>query len=115
MANVIWVAAGAAKAAEAIAVTIAKTRKVFALNLPTKEYIERESELWDMSVIRFPLWLVTTARNFSTHGNLLQSAEPITRKLHRPNHRLAISLIRHVASWRSWKHESAIDAHIRRG
>ena len=34
---------------------------------------------------RFPLWLATTARNFSTHGNLLQSAEPITRKLHRPN------------------------------
>ena len=32
--------AGAAKAAEAIAVTIARTRKVFAKNLPTKEYTE---------------------------------------------------------------------------
>jgi hypothetical protein len=63
-----------------------------------------------MSVIGSLLWLVTTARNFSTHGNLLQSAEPITRKLHRPNHRLAISPIRHVGSWRSWKYESAIDA-----
>jgi hypothetical protein len=40
IANVIWVGAAAAKAAEAIAVTIAKTRKVFAQNLPTKEYTE---------------------------------------------------------------------------
>jgi len=40
IANVIWVGAGAAKAAEAIAVTVAKTRKVFAQNLPIKEYTE---------------------------------------------------------------------------
>jgi hypothetical protein len=40
IANVVWVAAGAAKAGETIAVTIAKKRKVFAQNLPTKEYTE---------------------------------------------------------------------------
>ena len=40
IANVVWVGAGAAKAAEAIAVTIARTRKVFAQNLPTKEDTE---------------------------------------------------------------------------
>jgi len=40
IANVICVGAGAAKAAETIAVTIARTRKVFAKNLPTKEYTE---------------------------------------------------------------------------
>jgi hypothetical protein len=40
IANVIWVGACAAKAAVAMALTIAKTRKVFAQNLPTKEYTE---------------------------------------------------------------------------
>ncbi len=39
--NVIWVGAGAAKAAEAIAVTIARTWKVFAQILPINEYTER--------------------------------------------------------------------------
>ena len=51
IANVVWVDAGAAKAAEAIAVTIARTRKVLAQNLAIKEYTEEEGELWDMSVI----------------------------------------------------------------
>jgi hypothetical protein len=37
IANVVWVGAGAANAAEVIAVTIARTRKVLAQNLPTKE------------------------------------------------------------------------------
>jgi hypothetical protein len=50
IANVIWVGAGAAKAAVAIAVTIARTTKVFAQNLPIKEYTE-EGELWDVGVI----------------------------------------------------------------
>jgi hypothetical protein len=40
IANVVWVGAGAAKAAEAIAVTIARTRKVFAKNLTIREYTE---------------------------------------------------------------------------
>jgi uncharacterized membrane protein len=40
IANVISVCAGAAKAAEAIAVTIDRTRKVFAQNLPIKENTE---------------------------------------------------------------------------
>jgi uncharacterized membrane protein len=40
IANVIWVGAGAAKAAEAMAVTIARIRKVFAQNLPIEEYTE---------------------------------------------------------------------------
>jgi hypothetical protein len=40
IANVVWVAAGAANAGETIPVTIAKKRKVFAQNLPTKEYTE---------------------------------------------------------------------------
>jgi hypothetical protein len=40
IANFISVAAGAAKAAEAMAVTIARTRTVFAQNLPIKEYTE---------------------------------------------------------------------------
>jgi hypothetical protein len=40
IANVVWVGAGAAKAAEAIAVIIARTRKVFAQNLAIKEYTE---------------------------------------------------------------------------
>jgi hypothetical protein len=40
IANAIWVGAGAAKAAEAIAVTIARTRNVFAQNLPIKENTE---------------------------------------------------------------------------
>ena len=34
---------------------------------------------------RFPFWLVTTARNFSTHGNLRQQGAPITQKLQRLN------------------------------
>lgn len=51
IANAVWVGAGAAKAAEAIAVNIARTTKVFALSLPTKVFTEREGELWDMSVI----------------------------------------------------------------
>jgi hypothetical protein len=40
IAKVIWVDAGAAKAAEVIAVTIARTSKAFAPNLPIKECIE---------------------------------------------------------------------------
>jgi len=40
IANVVWVDAGAAKAAEAIAVTIARTRKVLAQNLAIKECTE---------------------------------------------------------------------------
>ena len=40
IANVVWVGAGAAKAAEAIDVTNARTRKVFAKNLPIKENTE---------------------------------------------------------------------------
>ena len=40
IAKVIWVDAGAAKAAEVIAVTIARTSKAFAQNLPTTEYTE---------------------------------------------------------------------------
>ena len=40
---------------------------------------------------RFPLWLVTTARNFSTHGNLRQRGSPIARKLHRSTYRFGPS------------------------
>jgi hypothetical protein len=40
MANVVWVAAGAAKAAEDIAASIAKRAKVLAQNLPIKECTE---------------------------------------------------------------------------
>ena len=99
IANVIWVGAGAAKAAEASAVTIARTEKVLAQNLPIEEYTEEQGELWDVSVIGSLFWLVTTARNFSTHGNLLLSGEPITRKLHRPN--LSIGPDRAIGMWES--------------
>jgi hypothetical protein len=40
IANDIWVGEGAAKAAETIPITVARTRQVFAQNLPTKEYTE---------------------------------------------------------------------------
>jgi hypothetical protein len=40
IANVVWVAAAVANAGETIPVTIAKKRKVFAQNLPTKEDTE---------------------------------------------------------------------------
>jgi hypothetical protein len=40
IANVVWVAAGAANAGETIPVTIARTRQVLAQNLLTKEYTE---------------------------------------------------------------------------
>ena len=40
IANAVWVGAGAAKAAEVIAVAIVRTRKVLAQNLPIKEYTE---------------------------------------------------------------------------
>ena len=51
IANAVWVGAGAAKAAEAIAASIVMTAKIFALNLPTRVFAEIEGELWDMSVI----------------------------------------------------------------
>jgi len=51
IANVIWVDAGAAKLAEASAVTIARTKKVLAQNLPNEENIEEQGELWDVGVI----------------------------------------------------------------
>jgi len=51
IAKATWVGAGAAKAAEAIAVSTAKTPRAFALNLPTKVFTEKEGELWDVSVI----------------------------------------------------------------
>ena len=51
IANVIWVGAGAAKAAEVSAVTIARTKKVLAQNLPIEENTEEQGELWDVSVI----------------------------------------------------------------
>jgi hypothetical protein len=40
IANAIWVGAGAAKAVEAIAVTIARMWKVFAQSLPSEECTE---------------------------------------------------------------------------
>jgi hypothetical protein len=85
IANAIWVGAAAAKAAEAMAVTIARTRKAFAQILPIKEYTEEEGELWDVGVIGSLFGSLLTARNFSTHGNLGQRGEPIARKLHRSN------------------------------
>jgi hypothetical protein len=45
------VAAGAAKAAETIVVTIARTKKAFAQCLPNEEYTEEQGELWDVGVI----------------------------------------------------------------
>jgi hypothetical protein len=51
IANVIWVDAGAAKAAEASAITVARTKKVLAQNLPNEKNIEEQGELWDVGVI----------------------------------------------------------------
>ena len=51
IANVIWVGAGAAKAAEASAATIVRTKKILAQNLPSEENPEEQGELWDVSVI----------------------------------------------------------------
>ena len=51
IANVVLVGAGAAKAAEAIVVTIARTKKAFAQYLPIKEDTEEQGELWDMRVM----------------------------------------------------------------
>lgn len=90
IASVIWVGAGAAKAAEVSDATIARTKKALAQNLATKEYTEEQGELWDVSVIGSLFWLVTTARNFSTHGNLRQRGAPIARKLHRSFNGLAL-------------------------
>ena len=49
--NVVVVGAGAAKAAETIVVTIAKTKKAFAQCLPNEEYTEEQGELWDVGVM----------------------------------------------------------------
>ena len=51
IANVIWVGAGAAKATEASATIIARTKRVLARNLPIEEYNEEQGELWDVGVI----------------------------------------------------------------
>jgi hypothetical protein len=49
--SVVWVDAGAAKAAEVNAVTAARARKVFAQKLAIEEYTEEQGELWDVSVM----------------------------------------------------------------
>ena len=93
IANVVAVGAGAANAAAVIVVTIAKTTKAFAQNLPIEDNTEEQSELENMRVIG-SLLARYYGPNFSTHGNLHSRSEPITRKLHRLNRSIGHYLAR---------------------
>ena len=90
IANVVFVGAGAANAAEAIVVTVARTKKAFAQNLTTKEYTEEQEELKAKRVIWVPFWLATTGRNFSTHGNLPSGGDLLHESCTAPIFRLAL-------------------------